>query len=86
MSKFTFVKHPDFGGDTEVTMTFDAELLSVLQENFQDFVAGAGFVVEGETEEEEEYEPRVFPFEVISNDDWMWDDDHMNDPTNLSFE
>jgi len=87
MPKFTFIKHPDFEGDTEVTMTFNAELLEVLQENFQDFVVGAGFVVqeEAEEEEEEEHEPRVFPFELISNDDWMWDDDEDPIFSNLEY-
>jgi len=73
MPKFTFIKHSEFEGDAEVTMTFAAEMVETTRENFEDFISGSGFVVEAE-KEEEDFESRVFSFEVPKEDDWMWGD------------
>jgi len=74
MPKFTFIKHSEFEGDSEVTMTFAAEMVETTRENFEDFISCSGFVVEAE-KEEEDFQFQVFPFEVPKESDWMWGDE-----------
>ena len=75
MPTFTFTKAHDYGnemGDPTVSMTFTTDNLETLRINFEDFLRGAGFVIE---EEEPQLERKLkIVDKVQKEEDWMWND------------
>lgn len=75
MPNFELIKYPEFEGDSEVRMTFTTDQLQVLQENFQDFVRGAGFEVELADDQEPDFERRLTQEDFLAKEeDYLWDD------------
>ena len=75
MPTFTFTKAHDYGnemGDPSVSMTFTTDNLETLRINFEDFLRGAGFVIE---EEEVKFERKLEVVDKVQKEeDWMWND------------
>ena len=67
MPRFTLTKHADNDFDSEVTVTFQAEVLGLAQEHFEDFLKASGF----EIPIEDEIESNDF---IAREEDWMWND------------
>ena len=66
MPKFTLIKHQENKYDSEVTLTFEAELIEPAQAHFEDFLRASGF----ETPVEEE----TMEYYLDKAEDMMWDD------------
>ena len=65
MPRFTLIKHADNDFDAEVTVTFNAELIGVAQQHFEDFLKASGFEIPLEAE--------IDDF-LAREEDWMWND------------
>ena len=71
MPRFTLIKHPDGQYDSEVTVSFECEMVDVAKAHFDDFLQGAGFSLPDEA---------PFEFKVSSTDflaaeeDYMWNE------------
>ena len=69
MPKFTLIKHPQNDFDSEVTVTFDTDLLGTAQGHFDDFLKASGFELPLETED------KMTPDEFLQrSEDWAWSD------------
>lgn len=69
MPRFTLIKHPDNGFDCEVTVTFNADMLGVAREHFEDFLKASGFEIPLE-----EDSPTLIDDWLEKAEDMMWDD------------
>ena len=67
MPRFTLIKHPTNNLDSEVTVTFDAELLDTARSHYDDFLSAAGFEIPLESNSDKE------DF-LAKEEDWMWND------------
>ena len=67
MPRFTLIKHPTNNLDSEVTVTFDAELLDTTRSHYDDFLRAAGFEIPLESNSDKE------DF-LAKEEDWMWND------------
>ena len=71
MPRFTLIKHPTNKLDTEVTVTFDAELLDLARNHYDDFLKAAGF----EIPVEDDFEFKITENEFIAREEeWAWND------------
>jgi hypothetical protein len=69
MAKFTFTSVED---GVTVTHSFEALLLSEIQERFNSFIEGSGFVL---PDEEDTFEFRVTNEDFVAKEeDWLWDE------------
>ena len=69
MAKFTFTSVED---GVTVTHSFEAFLLSEIQERFNSFIEGSGFVL---PDEEDTFEFRVTNEDFVAKEeDWLWDE------------
>ena len=72
MPKFTLIKHAETSFDSEVTVTFNTDLLEGAKVHFDDFLRASGFEIPLEQDE--------FEFRLTSNDfvpepsDYDWDE------------
>ena len=72
MPRFTLIKHPTSKLDSEVTITFDAELLDVARNHYDDFLKAAGFEI---PLEEDKFEFKITEDEFVAREEeWLWDD------------
>ena len=72
MPRFTLIKHASNKLDSEVTVTFDAELLDVARSHYDDFLKAAGFEL---PIEEDEFEFKITENEFLAREEeWLWDD------------
>lgn len=72
MPKFTLIKHADTSFDSEVTVTFNTDLLEGAKGHFDDFLKASGFEI---PLEENEFERRLTLKDPLTNyHDFDWDD------------
>ncbi len=72
MPKFTLIKHADTSFDSEVTVTFNTDLLEGAKGHFEDFLRASGFEIPLETNE---FERRLTVSDPLTNyHDFDWDD------------
>ncbi len=72
MPKFTLIKHADTSFDSEVTVTFNTDLLQGAKGHFEDFLRASGFEIPLETNE---FERRLTVSDPLpSYHDFDWDD------------
>lgn len=73
MTKFTLIKHADSDYDTDITMTFSAEMRDLVMAHFNNFLLASGFELPMEEE-------LPFEFKLTSEDylarqeDYKWDE------------
>ena len=67
MPKFTLIKHRQNQYDSEVTVTFDADLIGPAKAHFDDFLKASGFELPLE-------ETETFDDLLDAAEDAMWDD------------
>jgi hypothetical protein len=68
MPRFTLIKHPY---DSEVTVSFDCEMVDVAKAHFDDFLQGSGFSLP----EEPDFEFKTTSLDFIAaEDDHMWNE------------
>jgi hypothetical protein len=66
MPKFTLIKHPETKYDSEVTLTFEAELIEPAKAHFDDFLKASGFEIP--------MEDGTIDFYLEKAEDMMWND------------
>jgi hypothetical protein len=71
MPRFTLIKHPENEYDTEVTVTFECEMVDVAKAHYDDFLQGAGFSLPDEMPFERKLTQDDF---LAKEEDMMWDD------------
>ena len=71
MPRFTLIKHPENKYDTEVTVTFECEMVDVAKAHYEDFLQGAGFSLPNDAPFERKLTQDDF---LAREEDWMWDD------------
>ena len=72
MPKFTLIKHADTSFDSEVTVTFNTDLLEGAKGHFEDFLKASGFEI---PLEEDGFDRRITLSDPITNpSDFDWDD------------
>ena len=72
MPKFTLIKHADTSFDSEVTVTFNTDLLEGAKGHFEDFLKASGFEI---PLEEDGFERRLTLSDTpIDPIDFDWDD------------
>ena len=78
MPKFTLIKHADTSFDSEVTVTFNTDLLEGAKGHFDDFLKASGFEIPLEVEEPIDELTSHFRLEVsdrlAAESDWAWND------------
>jgi hypothetical protein len=71
MPRFTLTKHPDGQYDSEVTVSFECEMVDVARAHFDDFLQGSGFSLPDDAP----FETKIsFDDYVAKEEDWMWND------------
>ena len=82
MPKFTLIKHAETSFDSEVTVTFNTDLLEGAKGHFDDFLKASGFEIPLEAEkpaEEPDFEFRLQTSDRLAAEaDWMWNDAFAN--------
>lgn len=73
MPKFTLIKHPEHTFDSEVTVTFEGEVLDVVQAHVNDFLKASGFEIPDPEVNNDPFRLNNEDF-VAKTEDWMWDD------------
>ena len=72
MPKFTLIKHADTSFDSEVTVTFNTDLLEGAKGHFEDFLKASGFEI---PLEENDFERRLTLRDRIADaSDYDWND------------
>ena len=71
MPRFTLIKHPEGQYDTEVTVTFECEMVDVAKAHYDDFLQGAGFSLPDEAPFERKLTQDDF---LAQEEDWQWND------------
>jgi hypothetical protein len=72
MPKFTLIKHADTSFDSEVTVTFNTDLLEGAKCHFEDFLKASGFEI---PLEEDGFERRLTSSDPLTSyHDYDWDD------------
>jgi hypothetical protein len=66
MPKFTLIKHSEFEGDAEVSVTFSTDQLGLAKDHFDDFMKASGF--------ELPLDNRMSGYVIPSPSEWEWDD------------
>jgi len=77
MPKFTLIKHAETSFDSEVTVTFNTDLLEGAKGHFDDFLKASGFEIplEAEAVEEPDYEFRLTQSDrLAAEQDWLWNE------------
>ena len=78
MPKFTLIKHADTSFDSEVTVTFNTDLLEGAKGHFDDFLKASGFEIPLEADqpnEEPDFEFRLQTSDrLTAEQDWDWND------------
>ncbi len=67
MPKFTLIKHSEFEGDAEVSVTFSTDQLGLAKDHFDDFMKASGF--------ELPLDNRMSGYIIPDPSEWEWDDD-----------
>ena len=67
MPKFTLIKHSEFEGDAEVSVTFSTDQLGLAKDHFDDFLKASGF--------ELPLDNRMSGYIIPDPSEWEWDDD-----------
>ena len=71
MTKFTLIKHADSNYDSEVTMTFSAEMRDLVMAHFNNFLLASGF--ELPMEEEIPFEFKLTAEDYLAREeDYKW--------------
>ena len=81
MPRFTLIKHADGPYDAEVKVDFQAEVLALARDHYEDFLQAAGFELPSPVKTTEEWLDEA-PFErkltqddfLAQEEDWQWDD------------
>lgn len=71
MPRFTLIKHPDGQYDSEVTVSFECEMVDVAKAHFDDFLQGAGFSIPDDAPFEYKLTKADF---IAAEEDYMWDE------------
>ena len=78
MPKFTLIKHAETSFDSEVTVTFNTDLLEGAKGHFDDFLRASGFEIPLEVADPTDELNSQFRLEVsdrlAAESDWMWND------------
>ena len=67
MPKFTLIKHSEFEGDAEVSVTFSTDQLGLAKDHFDDFMKASGF--------ELPLDNQMSGYVIPDPSEWEWDDD-----------
>ena len=67
MPKFTLIKHSEFEGDAEVSVTFSTDQLGLAKDHFDDFMKASGF--------ELPLDNKMSGYVIPDASEWEWDDD-----------
>ena len=71
MPKFTLIKHSEFEGDVEVSVTFSTDQLGLAKDHFDDFMKASGF--------ELPLDNMMSGYVIPDPSEWEWDDDDIID-------
>ena len=75
MPKFTLIKHSEHTFDSEVTVTFEGEVLDVVQAHVNDFLKASGFEIPDNEARNDFFMSLTAGNDFIAKEeDWMWND------------